>query len=144
MKKLTNFIKNVRKNDIIPPYYEDIYDKFLNGECETLVGWLYKYNNNQGMNLTIYLVPVDEFGDEDWDEKIFHSVYKYQDKFYDINGCFDNIDDIVSKLPYYDKTTHKIVLEENQIGEDNFYSEIPEHLIKKNNKNKKKYSKNIS
>jgi hypothetical protein len=132
MNKLEKFINNLKKKDTFnKKLYHSIEDKYTNGECELLVGYLSKLNNNKGERINIYLIPFDEFDKPNYEYKIFHSVYKYENEYYDINGRFENIQDLIDKLDFFDKD-EKILIETNSKSfneiEKDYYCSIPSKL----------------
>jgi len=55
--------------------YSSVVDKYTNGECVAFVGFLYQYNDCNGQICDIDLIPTDDFGDLDYEDRIYHSVY---------------------------------------------------------------------
>ena len=135
---LEKFINNLKKKDTFnSKIHSSIIDKYTNGECEALVGYLLQLNNFKGEHIKIYLIGEDEEGNLDFEDKIYHAVYKFKNNYYDINGKFENINDLIEKLPYYDKEEHTIEISSREVDKNkNFYPKIPKNLmIKKTNKN---------
>jgi hypothetical protein len=129
-KKLLNFIKKVRKNDIYnKDRYTSVIDKYTNGECALLVGYLFEENNSEGKHVDIDIIPYNEDGEEDYDSRIYHSVFFFEDYYYDINGRNKTIDELILKLPYYDKDNMILSISEWDIEPDNnYYEAIPERI----------------
>jgi hypothetical protein len=76
--------ENLKKNKI----YNNVFDKYLNGHCEDLVNYLL-LNNEDGEKIKIKGI----FQEFDEDQIVIHYIYKLNDKYYDINGEFDTIED---------------------------------------------------
>lgn len=79
--------------------YNNVFDKYLNGCCEDLVSYLYNFNDSNGSKIEIKGINQDEFL---VDRIVYHYVYKLDNKYYDINGEFDNIYDLVDEIGYID------------------------------------------
>ena len=121
-----DFINNVKRKD---KYDEDVYesieDKYLNGECETLVGYLTKLNK-RGVNCEIHLID-ESLDDDDSLYELSHSVYKDNKFYYDINGRFNNLDMLIRELPYYQEHM-TIKIQEYDVAKSEHYKDIPKHL----------------
>lgn len=85
--------ENLKKNKI----YNNVFDKYLNGHCENLVSYLL-LNNEDGEKIKIKGI-CQEF---DEDQIVIHYIYKLNDKYYDINGEFDTIEDLTNEIGYID------------------------------------------
>ena len=85
--------ENLKKNKI----YNNVFDKYLNGHCEDLVNYLL-LNNEDGEKIKIKGI-LQEF---DEDQIVIHYIYKLNDKYYDINGEFDTIEDLTNEIGYID------------------------------------------
>ena len=85
--------ENLKKNKI----YNNVFDKYLNGHCEDLVNYLL-LNNEDGEKIKIKGV----FQEFDEDQIVIHYIYKLNDKYYDINGEFDTIEDLTNEIGYID------------------------------------------
>jgi len=66
-----------------------------------------KYIEPNGSIFDLYLIEVDPDGDEI--NCLYHSIFKYKNHFYDINGNFNSIEKLCSNFPFYD-TRYKIFL----------------------------------
>ena len=73
------------------------FDKYLNGHCEDLVNYLL-LNNEEGEKIKIKGI----FQEFDEDQIVIHYIYKLNDKYYDINGEFDTIEDLTNEIGYID------------------------------------------
>lgn len=105
--KLLDFINYIKNTDkVTEERHKNVTDKYLNGNCEDLVGYLFEYNGYKGGCTEIEMIELDEYGDEI--QRLFHSVFSYKGKFYDIQGVFDNIEDLIKKTPYYNE---KLIIE---------------------------------
>ena len=85
--------ENLKKNKI----YNNVFDKYLNGHCEDLVNYLL-LNNEDGEKIKIKGI----FQEFDEDQIVIHYIYKLNDKYYDINGEFDTIEDLTNEIGYID------------------------------------------
>lgn len=85
--------ENLKKNKI----YNNVFDKYLNGHCEDLVNYLL-LNNEEGEKIKIKGI----FQEFDEDQIVIHYIYKLNDKYYDINGEFDTIEDLTNEIGYID------------------------------------------
>lgn len=109
---LLNIIEKIRKIDNVNnSYYRDVFDKYLNGECQTLVRFLYLLNNQQGTEIEI--VGISEDIESDFDEKVYHYVYKYNNLYYDINGEFEDINELIRESCLFD---YIVSIKEKQIN----------------------------
>lgn len=77
--------------------YNNVYDKYLNGHCEDLVTFLRLYNDC-GEKIEIKAISEND----DIDETVIHYVYKLNNEYYDINGCFDSLENLVDEIGYID------------------------------------------
>ncbi len=85
--------ENLKKNKI----YNNVFDKYLNGHCEDLVNYLL-LNNEDGEKIKIKGI----FQEFDEDQIVIHYIYKLNNKYYDINGEFDTIEDLTNEIGYID------------------------------------------
>ena len=85
--------ENLKKNKI----YNNVFDKYLNWHCEDLVNYLL-LNNEDGEKIKIKGI----FQEFDEDQIVIHYIYKLNDKYYDINGEFDTIEDLTNEIGYID------------------------------------------
>ena len=85
--------ENLKKNKI----YNNVFDKYLNGHCEDLVNYLL-LNNEDGEKIKIKGI----FQEFDEDQIVIDYIYKLNDKYYDINGEFDTIEDLTNEIGYID------------------------------------------
>jgi hypothetical protein len=85
--------ENLKKNKI----YNNVFDKYLNGHCEDLVNYLL-LNNEDGEKIKIKGI----FQEFDEDQIVIHYIYKLNDKYYDINGEFDTIEELTNEIWYID------------------------------------------
>ena len=85
--------ENLKKNKI----YNNVFDKYLNGHCEDLVNYLL-LNNEDGEKIKIKGI----FQEFDEDQIVIHYIYKLNDKYYDINGEFDTIEELTNEIGYID------------------------------------------
>jgi hypothetical protein len=134
-KKLLNFIKKVRKNDSYnKDKYTSVSDKYTSGDCALLVGYLFEENNLVGKHVDIDMIPFNEDGEEDYDSRIYHSVFLFENYYYDINGRHKTIESLVGKLPYYDKDNMILSVSDWDISPDNnYYEPIPDIIKTKKN-----------
>lgn len=111
-KNTLNFIDTLisleTKNLIKDKIYNNVYDKYLNGHCEDLVCFLQNYNQD---GEKIEIIGICE--NEDFDETVTHYVYKLNDKYYDINGSFDSLKDLVNEIGYIDYIKSFKVIDKN-------------------------------
>lgn len=96
---LLNFIKNLKivEAELLSnsKIYHSAKEKYLHGECETLVYFLYLINNKQGS--MIELKKKDEFTSQN----VFHYVFFFNDKYYDINGEFNSLISLIKKTKLF-------------------------------------------
>lgn len=96
---LLNFIKNLKivETELLSnsKIYHSAKEKYLHGECETLVYFLYLINNKQGS--MIELKKKDEFTSQN----VFHYVFFFNDKYYDINGEFNSLISLIKKTKLF-------------------------------------------
>lgn len=92
---LVNFIKNLKivENELLEnsKVYHSAKEKYLHGECETLVYFLFLVNNRQGS--MVELKKKDDFSNQN----VFHYVFFFNDKYYDINGEFNSLNSLIKK-----------------------------------------------
>ena len=91
--------------------YNNVYDKYLNGHCEDLVDFLLHYCQD-GKKIKIKGI-CQEF---DVDEIVYHYVFNLNDKYYDINGEFDNLDDLVNQIGYIDIIDEITLCDSNKLN----------------------------
>ena len=80
--------------------YNNCHDKYTNGHCEDLVSFLYMANENKGKKIEvrgIFNDYEDDFDDDPYDAIVVHYIYQDENNlFYDINGEFENIEDLIN------------------------------------------------
>lgn len=122
-KKTLKFIDDVKSRDTYDAdSYESVEDKYLNGECDSLVGYLYELNGEGSCNELCMF-----YEDDEEENMLFHSVYEIDGFYFDINGVFDSIDDLVANLSYYERCM-ELEVRGWEIQKDNYYPKIPKHL----------------
>lgn len=89
---IDNFIELLKKEKNLTE--KEIIYKYSNGQCETLVLYLFIYNNKKGSRIEIKGLDKDNI-------EHYHYVYKDQKNHcYDINGEFLSIDDLIIELEF--------------------------------------------
>lgn len=120
-------LKEIEKNNFKNSLYTNVFDKYLNGECQSLVRYLYLLNNKEGTEIEI--IGISEDITSDFDDKVFHYVYKYDNKYYDINGEFENIEDLIKESCLFDYILEK---REKQINTFHLENHKTFKLLKEN------------
>lgn len=98
-------LKEIENVNLKNSCYTNVYDKYLNGECQSLVRFLYLLNNREGTEIEI--TGISEDSTSDFDDKVFHYVYKHNNKYYDINGEFESIDELIKESCLFDYVLDK-------------------------------------
>jgi len=92
-------------------------DKYQFGECEKLVSYLAILDNKKGNKILLHM--SNELFD---DEPANHYIYKASNnKYYDINGEFENLYDLIAKSDIFDGSNLEDGIEVKNIGKDNFF-----------------------
>ena len=110
--------------------YSSIEDKYLNGECNTLVGYLYQLNNTGKCYEINMIGPTEDFND-----RIYHAVFEKDGFYYDIRGKYESIEELYKSTPYYEEDM-EIEIIDWEISMENYYTKIPKkYLIDNKSKN---------
>lgn len=91
--------------------YNNVYDKYLNGHCEDLVDFLLHYTQD-GKKIKLKAI-CQEF---DVDEIVYHYVFNHNDKYYDINGEFNTLDDLIDQIGYIDLIDEIKICDSNKLN----------------------------
>jgi len=114
--KLKNFINILKKYEKKINKVEAV-DKYQFGECEKLVAYLAILDKKKGdkieLNMSIKLFD---------DEPAHHYIYKSsKNLFYDINGEFDNLYDLIDNSDIFDGFNLEDGIKVKNMGKDNFF-----------------------
>lgn len=131
MNKNIEFIEKLKifEEKIKDKNYSDVFEKYQFGECASLATYLYILNNQEGTKLEI---SVNDSWSEDYPSH--HYIYKsIDDKYYDINGEFTNIYELIEISPIF--SAYQIDQDLIEIIEVDFYvnnklKEITNEVIK--------------
>ena len=105
MNTLELFLEKIR-SEKIASHYADVFDKYLNGDCQTITLNLAVLTTFKGKQI--------EIRQENFFDYCFHYVYKIDGFFYDIRGKFNSIEEIINATEYFD------IEEEYETKEINF------------------------
>jgi len=95
--------------------YKTVQEKYTNGYCQDLVFCFHKINSMNGENIRICETKENN-------TDILHFVYRSNEgKFYDINGGFDTLEELVEKCSLFSNYTElSIQVDCLEINEDDF------------------------
>jgi len=108
--------------DILKKYEDKINkvyaaDKYQFGECEKLVAYLAVLDDKKGSKISLHM--SNELFD---DEPAHHYIYKASNnKYYDINGEFEDLYDLIAESDIFDGYNLEDGIEVKNMGKDNFF-----------------------
>jgi len=132
--RILDLIKTLKEyNDYDTTLYSSVTDKYLNGECVAFVGFAWQLAEKMGEQVDIYFIPINEYGEEEFNERVYHSLFKYNDYFYDITGSYKdleneiNLQNYANNLPFYYHDM-KIEMSIYKIDNYNFFTKLDKKI----------------